>query len=49
MGDDGNDNRDVSYSSLWKLDFFLMLRYNESMTFNNRINELGVIKEFNFK
>lgn len=46
MGDDGNDNRDVSYSSLWKLDFFLS---KESMTFNKRINELGVIKEFNFK
>ena len=49
VGDNGNDNRNISYSSLWKLDFFLMFRYNESMIFNNRINELGVIKEFNFK
>lgn len=29
--------------------FFPKFRCNESMTFNNRINELSLIKEFNFK
>lgn len=29
--------------------FLPMFRCNKSMTFNNRINELGVIKEFSLK
>lgn len=29
--------------------FFPMFTCNESMTFNNGINKLGIIKEFKFK